>query len=65
MGVSSKGSGLTLSDAAGKLRTALTDTELGIASFSGTGELQWAPGWDKFSPEEKVKMNKLIREFPQ
>src|SRR6266436_7422644 len=54
MGVSAKGSGLTLSDENGQIKAAVTGTELGFASFSGNGELQWAPGWDKFSPEEKA-----------
>jgi hypothetical protein len=61
LGVSAKGSGLTLSDENGQIKAAVTGTGLGFASFSGNGDLQWAPGWDKFSPEEKAMMQKLMR----
>jgi hypothetical protein len=64
LGVSAKGSGLTLSDENAQIKAAVTGTELGFASFSGDGELQWAPGWDKFSPEEKAKMKQLMPKLP-
>jgi hypothetical protein len=61
LGVSSKGSALTLSDSNGEMRSVVSGEELGFASFSKNGSLQWAPGWDKFSPEEQEKMRELTK----
>jgi hypothetical protein len=59
-GVSSKGVALTLSDADGGVRSALSDSGEGISSFTKDGSILWTPGWDKFSPEEKAKIQKLV-----
>jgi hypothetical protein len=64
LGVSPKGSVLTLADENGAIRAAVTGEALGFVSYSKIGELDWAPGWDKFSPEEKATMQKLMRKLP-
>jgi hypothetical protein len=61
LGVSPKGSALTLADESGAIRAAVTGGPLGFVSYSKSGELDWAPGWDKFSPEEKAKMKQFMR----
>jgi hypothetical protein len=64
LGVSSKGSVLTLADEGGAIRAAVTGGPLGFVSYSKSGELDWAPGWDNFSPEEKATMKKLMPKPP-
>jgi hypothetical protein len=65
LGVSAKGSALNLSDSKGAMRAVVSGEELGFASFSRNGSLKWAPGWDKFSPEEQEKMRVLMQKAPQ
>ena len=64
LSVSPKGSALTLSDENGAIRAAVTGEALGFVAYSTKGDLDWAPGWDKFSPEEKAKMKKLMPKLP-
>ena len=62
LGVSDKGAALTLIDTAGANRAVVADGEINLATFSKGGELIWAPGWDKFSPEEQNRIKNIMRQ---
>lgn len=64
LGWSGKGSALNLSDSRGAVRAAMSGEDLGFVSFSEDGTLKWAPGWDKFSPEEQEKMKAMMPKSP-
>jgi hypothetical protein len=64
LGVSPKGSALNLSDSNGRMRAVMSGGEIGFVSFSQDGTLEWSPGWDKFSPEEKEKIKALLPKMP-
>lgn len=64
LGVSSKGSSLNLSDSNGGIRAVMSGGEIGFASFTKDGKLEWSQGLDQFSPEEKKKIKALIPKLP-
>jgi hypothetical protein len=64
MGVSAKGTALTLADENGRIRTVVEGGNIGFASYSENGDFNWGVGWDKFSPEEKEQMKKLMPKLP-
>jgi hypothetical protein len=64
MGVSAKGAALTLAGENGRIRTVVEGGNIGFASYSENGEFNWGVGWDKFSPEEKERMKKLMPKLP-
>jgi hypothetical protein len=63
LGVSPKGSILMTSDSNGGIRSMVSGDEIGLASFSSKGVLEWSPGFDKFSPEEKKQIKDLLPKF--
>jgi hypothetical protein len=63
LGVSPKGSILMMSDSNGGIRSIVSGDEIGFASFSNKGILEWSPGFDKFSPEEKKQIKDLLPKF--
>jgi hypothetical protein len=65
VGYSANGSVLNMSDSNGAIRTSVSGGNLGFASFAEDGSLAWAPGWDKFSPEEQEKMRALMPKAPR
>jgi len=65
MGVSPKGSGLSLSDEDGGIRASIIGGNPGFASFSQDGGIEWSPAWDKLSPEEKKKLKPLLQKMPK
>jgi len=64
LGASDKGSALALSDHNGTMRTVVTETEEGIATFSEDGTLHWSPAWDTLSPQEKEHLKGLLPKSP-
>jgi|SRR2546421_7799607 len=64
LGVSSKGSSLNLSDSNGGIRAVISGGEIGFASFTKDGNLEWSPRLDQFSPEEKKKIKALVPKLP-
>jgi hypothetical protein len=64
LGISSKGSALNLSDSNGGIRAMISGGEIGFASFTKDGSLEWAPGLNQFSPEEKKKIKALVPKLP-
>ena len=64
LGVSPKGSALSVSDSNGRTRAMMSGGEIGFVSYSQDGTLEWSPGWDKFSPEQKEKIKALLPKMP-
>jgi hypothetical protein len=65
LGVSDKGAAVGLVDKDGTNRAFVADGDPGFAAYSKSGDLTWAPGWDKFSPEEQNRMRQLLRKSPK
>jgi hypothetical protein len=65
IGTSTKGGSLvSASDSNGRIRAMMSGGEVGFISYSKDGTLDWSPGWDKFSPEEKEKIKALLPKMP-
>jgi hypothetical protein len=65
LGLSPQGAGIVLADANGATRTIMGDSTLGFVVFSKDGALEWSPGWDKFSPDEKKRLRELLPKLPR
>jgi hypothetical protein len=61
LGISPQGSAINVSDGAGTVRTSITGTDIGLATFSPKGELAWTPGFDLMSPEDQAKIRAAIK----
>jgi hypothetical protein len=65
LGLSQKGPVLIMSDADQTPRAIVEGAGLGFATISKNGDLEWSPGWEKFSPEQKAKLRELMPKFPK
>ena len=65
LGVSSKGSALTVSDSDGAIRASVSGQDIGFATYAKDGKFQWAPGFDNFSAEERERIRALVPKLPK